>query len=269
LSDDALPSLSLPPLDGATVYPDKPVSRNHVGGQWTVGEREQAFAIVPERAGTLTIPATTVTWWNVLTDRQEVAQVPARRIEVLPAIGGSVATSSSAAPVAAPASAASSSAAAAPVSAGAVPWRGIALGSLALWLLSVLAWWSQRRRRAAPPAAPAPAATSASARQARQEFMDAARGSDTARQLRCLLAWARTERPDIQHPGELAAALDDAAQRAVIEALQRRRFAVDVAPGDAGAVPAQAFKRGFAWRRAGAPDDTTGVLPPLYPFKLR
>jgi hypothetical protein len=269
LSDDALPSLSLPPLDGATVYPDKPVSRNHVGGQWTVGEREQAFAIVPERAGTLTIPATTVTWWNVLTDRQEVAQVPARRIEVLPAIGGSVATSSSAAPVAAPASATSSSAGAAPASAGAVPWRGIALGSLALWLLSVLAWWWQRRRRAAPPAAPAPAATPASARQARQEFMDAARGSDAARQLRCLLAWARTERPGIQHPGELAAALDDAAQRAVIDTLQRRCFAVDVAPGDAGAVPAQAFKRGLAWRRAGAPDDTTGALPPLYPFKLR
>ncbi|MGB3460336.1 MAG: protein BatD, partial [Rhodanobacter lindaniclasticus] len=94
-------------------------------------------------------------------------------------------------------------------------------------------------------------------------------GSDAARQLRCLLAWARAERLGIQHPGELVAALDDAAQRAAIEALQRRRFAVDAATDDAGPTPAEAFKRGFAWRGTGAIDDTTGALPPLYPFKLR
>ncbi len=268
LSDDALPNLSLPPLDGATVYPDKPVSRNHVGGQWTVGEREQAFAIVPERAGTLTIPATTVTWWNVLTDRQEVAQVPAHRIEVLPAIGGSAAASPGAAPAAAPASAASTPATAAASPAGAVPWRGIALGSLVLWLLTLLAWW-WRGRRATPPVAPAPAATPGSARQARQDFMESARGSDAARQLRCLLAWARAERPGIQHPGELAAALDDAAQRTAIDALQRRRYAVERVPDDAGVALAEAFKRGFVWREAGMSDEAGDALPPLYPFRLR
>ncbi len=267
LSDDALPSLSLPPLDGATVYPDKPLSRNHVAGQWTVGEREQAFAIVPERAGTLTIPATTVTWWNVLTDQQEVAQIPAHRIEVLPAIGGGTTSPANAAPAAVTAPRASTIA---PAPAGAVPWRWIALASLALWLFSVLVWWWQRRRPAVPAAAPAPAAAADSARKARQEFMNAARGPDAARQLHCLLAWARVERPHIQHPGELSAALDDAAQRTVIDDLQRRRYAAGPAAGDvAGTAAAEAFKRGFAWRRAGAGDDADGALPPLYPFKLR
>ena len=262
LSDDALPTLSLPPLDGATVYPDKPVSRNHLGGQWTVGEREQSFAVVPERAGTLTIPATTVTWWNVLADRQEVAQIPARSIEVLPAVGGSAATPANAAP------ATSTSAATLPPAAVAVPWRWIALGSLGLWLLSVLAWWWQRRRRARPAASGSSAAVPDTARKARQEFMSAARGTDAARQLHGLMAWARAERPQIQHPGELSAALDDAAQRAVIDDLQRRRYAGDMEAA-AAPPPAEAFKRGFAWRQTGPSDGADGELQPLYPFKLR
>lgn len=270
LSDDALPALSLPPLDGATAYPDKPVSRNHVGGQWTVGEREQAFAIVPERAGTLTIPATTVTWWNVLTDRQEVAQVPAHRIEVLPAIGGSAATSPSSPVATAVPSLAASAATPARTTPAAMPWRSIALGSLVLWLLSMLAWWLwHRRQRVAPTATPPPTVTATpdSARQARQDFMHAARGTDAAQQLRCLLTWARAERPQIQHPGELSAALDDATQRAAIDDLQRRRYAGVEEDGGVGAL-AETFKRGFAWRHT-APDDAGSALPPLYPFKLR
>ena len=84
---EALPALSLPALDGATVYPDKPVTGTHNDGPWVVGRRQQAFAVVPERAGTLTLPATTVKWWNVLTDKMEVAQIPARSVTVLPAVG--------------------------------------------------------------------------------------------------------------------------------------------------------------------------------------
>ncbi|MEO5829477.1 MAG: BatD family protein, partial [Rhodanobacter sp.] len=82
LSYEALPVLSLPPLDGATVYPDKPVTGNRQDGEWITGRRQQSFAIVPERAGPLTIPATTLKWWNVVSDRMEVAQIPARTITV-------------------------------------------------------------------------------------------------------------------------------------------------------------------------------------------
>ncbi|HEY8682102.1 MAG TPA: BatD family protein, partial [Rhodanobacter sp.] len=87
LSYEALPALSLPPLDGATVYPDKPVTGDRHDDQWVVGRRQQAFAIVPERAGSLTIPAISVKWWNVLTQHAEVAQIPAHQITVLPATG--------------------------------------------------------------------------------------------------------------------------------------------------------------------------------------
>ncbi|WP_447732464.1 BatD family protein [Rhodanobacter soli] len=261
LSYEALPALSLPPLDGATVYPDKPVTGNRQDGEWIIGRRQQSFAIVPERAGTLTVPATTLKWWNVLTDKMEVAQIAAHSVTVLPAIGAA------AAPPPAPAAAVDSGAAGntVPATTTPTPWRWIALASLALWLLSALAWWLWQRRRRASSVTP-PAAVRTSVRSGQLAFLAAARGSDPAAQVRTLLAWARAERPAIQHLGELAAALDDAAQRAAIAALQQRHYAA--APShDAGTNLAEAFKRGFAWRAAEATDESSG-LPPLYPFKL-
>ena len=263
LSYEALPALSLPPLDGATVYPDKPVTGNRQDGQWIIGRRQQSFAIVPERAGTLTIPATTLKWWNVLTDKMEVAQIPAHSVSVLPAVGAAT-TPPQTAPAASvhDVGAAPAGTAAAPAS---TPWRWIALASLGLWLLSVLAWWLWQRRRRRSSVTP-PAAARTSARSSQLAFLAAARGSDPAAQVRSLLAWARAERPAIQHLGELSAALDDAAQRAAIETLQQRHYAA--APShDAGANLAEAFKRGFAWRASEATDENAG-LPPLYPFKL-
>ncbi|MEO7052512.1 MAG: BatD family protein [Rhodanobacter sp.] len=263
LSDDALPALSLAPLDGATVYPDKPVSHNHVDGQWIVAERQQAFAIVPARAGTLTIPATTLKWWNVLTDQMEVAQIPAHSITVLPAVGG-IATPPAAAAAPASTSPGFAVTGAPTIAPSSTPWRWIALGSIALWLLSVLAWWWHRRGRSVAAAAeplPAPAKTT---RQAQLAFIAAARGSDVAAQVRCLLAWARAERPAIQHLGELSAALDDAAQRSAIDALQQRHYAN--VPGSVVDLVG-AFKQGFVWRNE-IPGESEAVLPPLYPFKL-
>jgi hypothetical protein len=255
---ETLPVLSLPALDGAKVYPDKPVTGTRQDGQWLVGRRQQSFAIVPERAGTLTMPATTLQWWNVLTDRMEVARIPAHSVTVLPAIGA-VAVQPSV-----PAEASSSEMGVAAATAIPTPWRWIALGSLGLWLCSVLAWWLWRRRRTSPASTPATARMSS--RQCQLAFLAAARGNDPAAQVRSLLAWARAERPAIQHLGELTAALDDAPQRGAIATLQQRHYAGTPISGD-GSKLAEAFKRGFAWRVVDAGDDGSG-LPPLYPFKL-
>ncbi|KRE89831.1 hypothetical protein ASG87_02465 [Frateuria sp. Soil773] len=269
---EALPALSLPSLDGATVYPDKPVTGTRGDGQWIVGRRQQDFAVVPDRAGTLTIPETTLKWWNVLTGKAEVARIPAQHLTVLAADG-------SRAPAPAPAAttggaAPAASLAPAPAASHRWPWGWLAAGALAVLLCIGLlgigvGWWMGRRAAGRRPGAAAPmdaAPRPASARQLRAAFMAAARGDDPAAQARSLLAWARTERPGLPHLGALAAALAAEPQRAAIAALQRRQYA-DAA---AGASPglAEAFAGGFAWREAsGGGDDAP--LPPLYPFKLR
>lgn len=268
LPADVLPEPSLPAVDGATVYPDQSSSATHDDGQWLAGHRERSFAIFPQHAGTLTIPEVTLTWFNVQSGQKQVATLPAHTLTVLPAANGAPATPSSSAQAvttAAPGSPADAMAATAPSSsAPSTPWRWIAMGSIGLWVLSILAfWWWRRRKPASPPSAVPGKADSP--RTSRHAFMHAARGNDRAAQARRLLAWARTERPGLQNLGQLSAALASEEQRMAIDRLQRQQYASasDAPSSDLAAV----FAHGFAWRSEGESSDDS-PLPPLYPFKL-
>lgn len=267
LGADALPLPTLPALDGATVYPDQVADSTRNQGPWLLGERRRAFAVVPERAGKLVLPALRISWWNVLTGRAEVASIPARTLTVLPASGMAAATGVPGVP----GGAASAPTAAMPAGATpprpTVPWRWIALGSGGLWVLSILAWWALRRRTPVPPVDSGSAARAATGRELRRAFVSATRTPDAAAQAHSLLAWARAERPALQHLGDLAAALADDVQRTAIATLQRQCYAAASGPAD-GAALATAFARGFVWReQAAAPP--AGAVPPLYPFNLR
>ncbi|MEW9624561.1 BatD family protein [Rhodanobacter geophilus] len=269
LPADALPKLSLPAMQGATVYPDQPKTATAEDDAWLQGSSERRFAVVPERAGTLTLPATTLRWFDVTSGQARTAEIPAHSITVLPAAGA-------AAPAAAtPAATATATALPAATTVPAtgrtheLPWRWVALICLLLWLLTLLAWWLWPRRAGRRIAVAANGGVAGdSTRRARQAFLAAARGSDASLQLRSLLAWAQAERPAIRHPGALADALADEAQRRALAELQQRCY---------GAVPASAawrddlaevFKRGFAWREVELVDGDD-ALPPLYPFKVK
>lgn len=267
LAATALPNLSLPPVDGAQVYPDQPKTTAANDGPWLAGSRERAFALVPERAGTLVVPATTLRWFDVTTGQAQTAEIPAHTLTVLPAASAAAGSP----PPATSAGTRHEVAAAAPSTPSprhAFPWRWIALASIVLWLLSLLAWWRQRRRRASLPAMPATRTAPTlppDVGAARRAFEAAVRSGTAAEQLHCLLAWAHAERPAIRQPGGLAAALDDDAQCLALAALQRRCYGTGASSGDA-ADPGLAFARGFAWRGAGKPPGDG--LPPLYPFDL-
>lgn len=263
---EALPALSLPKLDGADVYPDKAVTGSGSSGSWVTGRRQQSFAVVPTRAGTLHIPETTLHWWNVVTDKAEVATVPAHDIEIAagsgapaaatPRIqGGSVSAPSNAATVAGTAST--------PLATGGMPWRWLFVGVLVLWLATLAAWFVLSRRgpkKGASTAAPlAPAATRE--RPAHDQFLKSAGGNDLAAMERALLQWAHIVRPSIRSLGALSSALREGAQRDAIAALQRARFAGGEAPGT---ILRDAFATGFDW--ASSPSASgNGGLPPLYP----
>lgn len=277
LPAESLPEPSLPTLSGATVYPDRPVDTTSDDGKWLEGKRERAFAIVPQQAGTLTIPATTLKWFNVQSGQTETASIPATTLTVLPASGTTAApaaATSAALPAATgPGMQASSRTTVTPVApaAGTVPawWRWVAIASLALLLLGIVAWWLLRRRASASvpkPARVAPTIGPSTDRAMRKRFLDAARGDDVATQARHLLAWGRAERPGLQNLGELAAALASDPQRTAIAWLQRRQYA-DAATGARSPDLRAAFEHGFVWRDE-RPQDDRSPLPPLYPFDL-
>jgi len=273
LPGDALPELSLPTIDGATVYPDQPGTTTRDDGEWLSGQRERGFAIFPQHAGTLVIPETTLTWFDVQSGQKRMATIPSHTLTVAAASGApAVAASAPQAAMTSSPSAASSIVASPSVASGSntttsTPWRWIALGSIALWLVSMVAFgWLYRSKRTGVASVTARHTDpSDSARSLRQAFLDAARQNDRPAQARRLLAWARTERPGLRNLGQVAEALASEQQRAAIDQLQREQYAgvtaerrIDVAA---------AFAKGFVWRKEST-SETDSPLPPLYPFKL-
>ena len=276
LGFEQLPELNLPKIDGADVYPDKTTTQNRDDGEWLSGERERKFAIVPNRAGLLSLPAISLAWWNTAHDRAETAQVPALSLTVEPAAG--IAVKPDATNAANVKNTASREVVGAPVStASAVPrdqstqlrlWRRLAFFALALWALTLTVWivWlhTLRRRERAVPASPQIDSRSATARIA---FRSACIRADWPAAARALLTWGRSTRPELRNLGELARALDDPAQIAAIGELERACYGSGAVSGLAARLT-QVFAEGPASAHSKALSAKISQLPALYPFRI-
>ncbi len=72
-----LPPLAELNIEGANFYPEPPeIDRVFVDGS-IVGTRVESSAIIATEAGALEIPEIAIPWWNVETDQQEIAVIPA------------------------------------------------------------------------------------------------------------------------------------------------------------------------------------------------
>ena len=293
LPADALPEPELPPIAGAQIYPDQTQDSTDDSDQWLQGKRTRSFAIVPQRNGSLTIPAITLDWWNVESGRAEQARVPGHTLRVTGAAANAANVSTPPSPAVAASSPAAAPAVTDATSTGGVPnfWRVAALASLGLWLLAIVVFatwlWRQRRRarqsqsisdgealssapagvKLASDAGSAPPATRPDLRALQRHTLDAARADDPAACEHALLEWARASRTGITHLGALRDALSDPAQRDALDALQRVRWQGGDPSSACGAV-AQVFSKGFAWRSDDRPAHGRDAdLPPLYPSR--
>ncbi len=280
LGFEQLPELKLPKIDGAEIYPDKETTQNRDDGDWQYGERVRKFAIVPNRPGSLTLPALSLSWWDTGHDRAANAEVPALTLNVAPAGAGvPSAEAQNATNVAKATTAQSPAATAAPrplildtsASGELRTWRMLALIALGLWALTVaagLAWMLRQRRRAAlAPLAALPVSVSASATSARKAFDGACARDDARAAARALLAWARAEGSTVRTLGDLARALGDDAQRAALREFERSLYGAAGVRGS-GERLAAAFRNGLVFVTAPAAESSS-PLPPLYPFAVR
>lgn len=273
LAFEQLPELKLPKIDGADVYPDKETTANRDDGDWLHGERARKFAIVPNRAGPLTIPPLSLDWWDAAHDRAASAELSGLTLNI----------AAGAAAAAAPATAdstniqiptpASSLPAPAADRGAAQSWRVLAFAGFGLWLLTLAAWlaWALTRRRPRAAAGPAPASArrvDANAGAARKAFADACRSNDVSAMARALLAWARGEGGTARTLGELALSLGEETQRTALREIERSLYGTDAAAALVGERIAAAFRNGFAFVHA-ARTTPTPALPPLYPIELR
>jgi cbb3-type cytochrome oxidase subunit 3 len=232
------------------------------------GDRPRAaavreFSVVPGKPGALRIVGPRIAWWDVQAGVARTASLPDLRLDVAPAVSGA---SSAAGSVPTPADdTAQDSAADGPwwkrLSGGMAGSAAIAVLAV-LWLITLIwAWqlWAQRRRRSAR-AARLPAADGAARGYDAFAYKRLFDNGSLAEISAALCAMAQPAANDLDRLRRL---LDDPAQRAAIDALQRARW------GDGGVIEARAqlraaFADGPRWRRRrGA--QTPAMLPPLYP----
>ncbi|SFK40642.1 Oxygen tolerance [Lysobacter sp. cf310] len=261
-----LPELQLPPIDGVQVFAEPLQSdENFVNGRPRV-KLTRKFSLVPSRTGDARLDGLRLSWWDVGSGTARTAQLPALSWKIAAADG------SKPAPLPTPAADAKAASTASPIAAIAQDpaarwWALAALVFAALWL-ATLVWALQRRAHPAPArtgAAALPAATgegaappipSSGRRGSLKQVLDSGDFGEVAAAL-CALA-----QPPAADVDELIQRLDDPAQRAALQAMQRARWA----GGDGPAARAQlraAFAQGPRWRATAT--HLASPLPPLYP----
>lgn len=90
LSSAQLPELIQQPVNDLKQYPDKAVLEQEKLTTGISSVRKQKSAFIPTRAGSYTLPAMTVPWWNTKTNKIVNAQIAARTFNVLPAAKNSL-----------------------------------------------------------------------------------------------------------------------------------------------------------------------------------
>ena len=86
LTSAQLPEILQQSIDGLKQYPDKPESHEQQKTDGLIATRKQKLALIPTQAGSYTLPAIKLPWWNTKTNKIETARLPQRTFTVLPAL---------------------------------------------------------------------------------------------------------------------------------------------------------------------------------------
>ena len=160
LTAEQLPEIKVKAPDGCKVYLDEPELKNQIDGDYLHALKRQSMAFIPSRAGTFTLPALRIDWWDVVNNCQQQAILPARKVKVIagPDRHGSVGIRTG---KAAPDQTASrnvekkpeaevvkkSEPEKAPVVNRVRIWQAISLILLLSWLMTIFFWRQSRRRQ--------------------------------------------------------------------------------------------------------------------------
>ena len=190
LLETQLPDVLLESQPGIRQYADRPELTREITAEGLKSRRSMSYAVIAQTPGDVTLSSVKLPWFNVTTQRWEVADLPPLALRITP--GADV---SDAAPVAEPAVVPRVVAAR---ERNVWPWIS---GALALaWLATVAIWWRSRDRglRRAPQAGAAQSPAASAAKPLRKILRDvesACAVSDPAAARNALLAFAEARFP--------------------------------------------------------------------------
>ncbi len=148
-----LPALELPSLQQARLYADQPALDDQADASGMHGVRKESAALIPAREGALQLPEVRVVWWDLDSDSEKVAALPAQTLTIKPGIATTSApitpqenqsrdiehTTSQKSPENIPT-------ASSPLTRSSLPWMIAAVLLAAGWLLTFGLYWRLRRR---------------------------------------------------------------------------------------------------------------------------
>lgn len=206
-----LPELNLGLPDGLRAYPEQPKLSDTGNSRGVVGTRTETTAIIPTQPGILVLPEIQLAWWNVDKQQPELATVPARTVEVIPAE---------------PAQAGQTPTTSAGVSEGKLAqaendnaigmeslqfesnswWPWVSLCLAVMWLITLTVWVLDRRRHKKQTGDAKHPLPKADLKQALAELRQACQDDDAAAARDALLKWASALWPDVppRNLGQLA-----------------------------------------------------------------
>lgn len=254
-----IPATTAPVAVGVNIYADKPVLNRQLEATGIRGVRTDQYAMIGVTAGIVTLPEIEIPWWDIDAGEWRVAQLPERSVNILPSPDAPPPIDTVETPIESVAEPAS------PVTIVEQSsfWRRIAEILVAVWLLTLLAWWWSSRPRRVEREAPIVPIHKQQARHlkaARKAALDGdARGVRQA-----MRGWATLQWP--QHGprsiGELATRVSDPLSEELME-LSRLSYGRDGGTWN-GSAMAKAL-RSFAVVDGISRQASSEALPPLMP----
>jgi len=80
--DSQLPDIEIPAIEGLSLYAEQPVRAMAANEAGLIAEQRINWAIIPQRAGELVLPAINIEWFNTQTGNKETAVLAAETISV-------------------------------------------------------------------------------------------------------------------------------------------------------------------------------------------
>jgi hypothetical protein len=224
-----LPELAGPELPAADIkqYPDQPVTKEEKTSSGLAGQRQQKTALIATRSGTYTVPTMEIPWWNTVTDRMEVARLPAATLTVLPSALSEppeaipVVPEKPAAQTLAPdESRKTGTTSQTPLGEGRL-WLWLALLFGSAWLFTALGWWFTWRRNVTKPVK-SQLDENSTERSLIKAVEIACRANDPAAARRAIEQWVRYRWPD--SPPESTEKLLSGTLRRELSGVNRKLF---------------------------------------------
>lgn len=200
LTSAQLPEIAQQSLDGLKQYPDKPESQELQKTDGLITTRKQKIALIPTQAGSYSLPAIKLPWWNTKTNKIETARLPQRTFTVLPALSNTnIPLTSTKQPID---TSVKANASASPLNEiiqsnnkGTI-WFWLSMLFFILWLLTLTIWWRSKSKM--PQLKEKTDKVSQSISQCLKQLKTACENNNAQEAKKALLKWAKFVYPDSQ-----------------------------------------------------------------------